>query len=401
MGDDSDSFEIGGAAAHTTVRQIQKYTADQPELPGLLAEMHTVVDEYDDRMLMGELHLKLELVAALGARGLDIPMNFSLIDAPWNGLDLADLIRRYNAALPAGSHPNWVLSNHDRSRLASRIGPERVPGALTLLLTLRGTPTLYYGDELGLPDGPVDGKHARDCAELRAPGLGLGRDPQRMPMPWSETTAHAGFTSGSAEPWLPVASWAPSLSVERPGASPLSPRRWRSLGARGSESLRPPSERCLPRYQEHAMVVSLGHRRTGLPGQSGRPRTVRSATPHGRFSVGAPSRAAPAASGRCCPVAGVPIGPGIWPVGRRGGGWGASSVVVTRPPRFEGNVDGAARDDRSPCRRHGRGRGDHGVRAGRHGPARGDTAPCGQARVVGRGDGHPAGGTRDGGLGRR
>ncbi|MEV6150199.1 alpha-amylase family glycosyl hydrolase [Nonomuraea sp. NPDC052129] len=214
MDDGSESFEIGGAAAHTTVRQIQKYTADQPELPGLLTEMHTVTEDYADRMLMGELHLKLERVAALGSRGLDIAMNFSLIDTPWNGVDLAKLIQRYYAALPAGSHPNWVLSNHDRSRLASRIGTERVPGALTLLLTLKGTPTLYYGDELGLPDSPVDSAHARDCAELRAPGLGLGRDPQRMPMPWQEKPAHAGFSPDDVETWLPIPSWAGEFSVE-------------------------------------------------------------------------------------------------------------------------------------------------------------------------------------------
>ncbi|MFD1546371.1 alpha-amylase family glycosyl hydrolase [Nonomuraea guangzhouensis] len=222
MDDGGESFEIGGAAAHTTVRQVQKYTADQPELPGLLARMHTVTEEYDDRMLMGELHLKLERVAALGGRGLDLAMNFSLIDTPWNGLDLANLIQRYYAALPPGSHPNWVLSNHDRSRLASRIGPERVPGALALLLTLKGTPTLYYGDELGLPDAPVDGAHARDCAELRAPGLGLGRDPQRMPMPWREKPARAGFTPDDVESWLPIPSWAGRFSVESQELSPRS-----------------------------------------------------------------------------------------------------------------------------------------------------------------------------------
>ncbi|MGW4959579.1 alpha-amylase family glycosyl hydrolase [Nonomuraea sp. NPDC004186] len=222
MDDGGESFEIGGAGAHTTVRQIQKYTADQPELPGLLAQMHTVIDEYDDRMLMGELHLKLERVAALGTRGLDIAMNFSLIDAPWNGLDLAKLIQRYYAALPPGSHPNWVLSNHDRSRLASRIGTERVPGALALLLTLKGTPTLYYGDELGLPDAPVDAGRARDCAELRAPGLGLGRDPQRMPMPWEATPSHAGFTPDDVEPWLPIPAWAGQFSVESQELDPRS-----------------------------------------------------------------------------------------------------------------------------------------------------------------------------------
>jgi alpha-glucosidase len=220
--DGSGSFELGGAAAHSTVRQIQKYTADQPELPGLLAELHRVTEEYDDRMLMGELHLKLERVAALGSRGLDLAMNFSLIDAPWNGVDLAKLIRRYYAALPPGSHPNWVLSNHDRSRLASRIGAERVPGALALLLTLSGTPTLYYGDELGLPDAPVDRAHARDCAELRAPGLGLGRDPQRMPMPWSAAPEHHGFTPDEVEPWLPIPTWAGRFSVENQQGDPRS-----------------------------------------------------------------------------------------------------------------------------------------------------------------------------------
>ncbi|MEV0388138.1 alpha-amylase family glycosyl hydrolase [Nonomuraea sp. NPDC050643] len=223
--DGAGSFEIGGAAAHTTVRQVQKYTADQPELPGLLARMHTVVEEYDDRMLMGELHLKLERVAALGSRGLDIAMNFSLIDAPWNGVALADLIQRYHAALPAGSHPNWVLSNHDRSRLASRIGAERVPGALALLLTLKGTPTLYYGDELGLPDSPVPGDRARDCAELRAPGLGLGRDPQRMPMPWCEKPANAGFSAEAAGTWLPIPAWAGRFSVESQERDPRSVHR--------------------------------------------------------------------------------------------------------------------------------------------------------------------------------
>lgn len=217
-----DPIEIAGAGAHSTVRQVQKYTADQPELPGLLHEMRTVVNAYPDRLLMGELHLRLERVAALGSLpGLDIPMNFSLIDTPWNGDAVADVIERYEAALTPLSWPNWVLSNHDRSRLATRIGPENTLAALALLLTLRGTPTLYYGDELGLPDSPVSVERERDCAALRAPGQGLGRDPQRMPMPWT-TAAHVGFCDDDVEPWLPVPAWAADLSVEQQGADPRS-----------------------------------------------------------------------------------------------------------------------------------------------------------------------------------
>ena len=118
-GDEGDSFEIGGALARMAVRQVQECTADQPELPGLLAEMRTVTDEYDDRVLLGELHLTLERVAALGSRrGLDIAMNFSLIDVPWRGRSLGELVRRYEDALPSGAWPNWVLSNHERSRVA-------------------------------------------------------------------------------------------------------------------------------------------------------------------------------------------------------------------------------------------------------------------------------------------
>lgn len=74
-----------------------------------------------------------------------------------------------------------------------------------LLLTLRGTPTLYYGDELGLSDVPIPPAQLQDPRELREPGLGLGRDPVRTPMPW-DASAHAGFSTVS--PWLPLnADW--------------------------------------------------------------------------------------------------------------------------------------------------------------------------------------------------
>ncbi len=209
-----DPIEIAGAGAHSTVRQVQKYTADQPELPQLLSEMRAVVGEYPDRLLMGELHLRLERVAAMGSLpGLDIPMNFALIDTPWQGDAIGALIERYEAALTPLSWPNWVLSNHDRSRVASRLGRDRVLAALALLLTLRGTPTLYYGDELGLTDSPVPEHLERDCAALRAPGQGLGRDPQRMPMPWTRER-HAGFCADDQQPWLPIPPWAADDSVE-------------------------------------------------------------------------------------------------------------------------------------------------------------------------------------------
>jgi alpha-glucosidase len=101
--------------------------------------------------------------------------------------------------LPHGAAPNWVLGNHDKPRIASRVGQERARLAAMLLLTLRGTPTLYYGDEIGLTDVPIPPDEVQDPFEKNEPGKGLGRDPQRTPMQWSR--AHgAGFTDGT--PWL-------------------------------------------------------------------------------------------------------------------------------------------------------------------------------------------------------
>ena len=78
-----------------------------------------------------------------------------------------------------------MLGNHDRSRVASRFGLEAAPLAAMLLLTLRGTPTLYYGDELGLADVEILPELVQDPWEKRVPGHGLGRDPVRTPMPWN------------------------------------------------------------------------------------------------------------------------------------------------------------------------------------------------------------------------
>ena len=82
----------------------------------------------------------------------------------------------------AGTWPNWVLGNHDRSRIASRVGADAARAAAMLLLTLRGTPTLYYGDEIGMTDAVIPPELVQDPWEKRVPGFGLGRDPVRTPM---------------------------------------------------------------------------------------------------------------------------------------------------------------------------------------------------------------------------
>jgi alpha-glucosidase len=85
-------------------------------------------------------------------RGLHLPFNFHLILTPWTAPTISALVDVYEAALPVGAWPNWVLGNHDRSRVASRIGAAQARVAAMLLLTLRGTPTMYNGDEIRMHD---------------------------------------------------------------------------------------------------------------------------------------------------------------------------------------------------------------------------------------------------------
>lgn len=186
-------------------RVLQLHSTDQPEVHAIAAEMRAVADGYaGERVLIGEIYLPIERLMEYYGRdrpGVHLPFNFQLIDAPWDAAALARLITGYEAALPKDGWPNWVLGNHDRPRVASKRGEAQARVAAMLLLTLRGTPTLYYGDEIGLSDTPIPADRVQDPRELREAGLGLGRDPVRTPMPWSDA-ANAGFSEGA--PWLPL-----------------------------------------------------------------------------------------------------------------------------------------------------------------------------------------------------
>ncbi len=188
-----------------TLRFDRVHQFDQPEVHGILQDWRHLLESYPghERVLVSEAYLPLEKVMGYygGGKGAHLPFNFQLIGAPWDAAFLASLITRYESLLPPGGWPNWVLGNHDRSRVASRFGPDAAPLATMLLLTLRGTPTLYYGDELGLADVPVPPEMVQDPWEKLVPGFGLGRDPVRTPMPW-DASASAGFTTGT--PWLPL-----------------------------------------------------------------------------------------------------------------------------------------------------------------------------------------------------
>jgi alpha-glucosidase len=183
---------------------LTQYSTDQPEVHEVIAEMRRVIDEFGDRVLIGEIYLPLHrLVAYYGndLGGAHLPFNFALLSTLWSARSIEKIIADYEAALPPGAWPNWVLGNHDRPRVASRVGPDQARVAAMLLLTLRGTPTLYYGDEIGMHQVAIAPEQVRDPFEKNVPGIGVGRDGCRTPMQW-DATAHAGFSTST--PWLPL-----------------------------------------------------------------------------------------------------------------------------------------------------------------------------------------------------
>jgi len=188
-------------------RLIRLYSLDQEETHDAIAAMRALTDRYDgERVLIGEANLPIDqLMAYYGTHspGFHLPFNFHLIKTRWEPGAIAALIEEYESALSAGAArwPNWVLGNHDRPRVATRVGREQARVAAMLLLTLRGTPTIYQGDEIGLVDTKIPPWRVQDPWEKNVPGLGLGRDPQRSPMQWDDSR-NAGFTCGA--PWLPL-----------------------------------------------------------------------------------------------------------------------------------------------------------------------------------------------------
>lgn len=192
-------------------RLLREYTTDRPEVLDAITRMRRVVDEYPGRVLIGEAYLPIDrLVRYYGVDlcGLHLPFNFQLIAAKWEAQIIHTVVEQYERALPVGAWPNWVLGNHDKSRIATRIGREQARVAALLLLTLRGTPTLYYGDEIGMQDVRIDTHQVRDPFEKNVPGL--GRDPERTPMQWTDEP-NAGFTQG--DPWLPLGADYPVINV--------------------------------------------------------------------------------------------------------------------------------------------------------------------------------------------
>jgi alpha-glucosidase len=161
-------------------------------------------------MMVGEIYLPNKQLMTYYGPQFDechLPFNFQLIQAPWNAQVVRKLVDQYEADLPAGAWPNWVLGNHDQHRLATRVGADQARVANMLLLTLRGTPTCYYGDEIGMADVRIPPEFLQDPPAVNQPEIAdiVGRDPERTPMQWDDSP-NAGFAPAGVQTWLPVAA---------------------------------------------------------------------------------------------------------------------------------------------------------------------------------------------------
>jgi alpha-glucosidase len=199
---------------HPAVRRRglkQVFSLNRPEVHDVLRRWRALCDREDPRrVLVGETYvLDLEHLVRYYGSGedeLNLAFNFMFVHAPLRAEPLREIVEGVERLLPAMAWPVYTGSNHDAGRLATRWAegdPARARVALLMLLTLRGTPFLYYGDEIGLPDVPIDPARALDPVPHRTGDPSENRDPCRTPMHWT-AQAGAGFTDGGAEPWLPL-----------------------------------------------------------------------------------------------------------------------------------------------------------------------------------------------------
>jgi alpha-glucosidase len=198
------------------------FTDDRRESMDYIEQMRSVIDEFDERVLAGEVQGKTDRIGHFYGEAkprLHLPLNFALLDSPWDALSLQANLDAYVNAIPADGWPDWVIGGHDKKRIATKIGQAQARVLAMLLLTLRGTPIFFAGDELGMEQQEVPLDRITDPFEKLVPGYDLGRDGERTPMRWHDGV-DGGFTMGP--PWLPLGSGVETKNVKTLQSQPRS-----------------------------------------------------------------------------------------------------------------------------------------------------------------------------------
>jgi alpha-glucosidase len=207
--------------------QLHLYDREHPDVHPIWREFRQVLGVYSaehPRAAFGEIHVFdwPEWARYYGEQldELHMPFNMGLVGIEWNVQAIRQVVDAIEAAILPGAWPNYMLDNFDESRIASRYGLAQARVAAMLLLTLRGTPMLCYGEEIGMTNVPIPPELEQDPFGLRVPGL--GRDPYRTPMQWTPGP-NAGFSApDTPQLWLPLAADYQEVNVELQLADPTS-----------------------------------------------------------------------------------------------------------------------------------------------------------------------------------
>jgi alpha-glucosidase len=213
--DPNPHFMTDGDPYHQLRHTHSRYST---ELDNYLKCMTDVAREYDNRIVIFEDHLddltsihdQIRRIYSIDP-GIAAPFNFRAMHTHFSARAFEAMVSSYQSDIPASGRAFYCFSNHDESRLVTRFGEQQARMLAVLQLTLPGTPVIYYGQEIGMSDSLIPVDRVRDPFELRVPGKGLGRDPQRTPMQW-DSSENAGFTAGAAT-WLPIDASHVSINV--------------------------------------------------------------------------------------------------------------------------------------------------------------------------------------------
>ena len=215
---DNPLVEVADSPVPRAAYDRQRHVNDRghPDVHDVFRRIRALLDEYQPaRFSVGEIHeYDWSTWASYYGKNLDglhMPFNFAILETPWTAEGIRALVEKVEDVVPAGAWPNYVLGNHDETRIATRLGADQTRIAAMMLLTLRGTPTLYNGDEIGLLEADIPLEQQQDPWGINLPGK--GRDGCRTPMQWTSADG-AGFTTPGVEPWLPFSNDVGTRNVE-------------------------------------------------------------------------------------------------------------------------------------------------------------------------------------------
>lgn len=186
------------------------YDRNRPETHKICKEIRKIADEYEDRVLIGEIYTS-DTEEAVSYHGdgnneLHMAFNFNFLFQKWDAKGFYKKIKQWYDLLPKDAWPNFTLSNHDQPRhyyryMDGKDSDAKAKVAVAILLTLKGTPFIYYGEEIGMTCDKISKKDLKDPVGIKLWPFMKGRDGERTPMQWDDSK-NSGFSTG--QPWLPV-----------------------------------------------------------------------------------------------------------------------------------------------------------------------------------------------------